>query len=206
MRRLSVSEIVSTYFSQWDGKPHFFVLEVYERGQAKVPSDDGFVARLLDEFEVTPREAYPILDALRLFSIDTGNDEKVQLHALIPLLIRLVRGLPLSGEELRGSGKLKLATIEVQGARGRTTKGVTLSELNARLPVYDAQIERARFQSFGHSGADNLALDIALKEFGRRMTQSGENVSSITYTYPERILGIQRLTRDLMPLEQTDHP
>jgi hypothetical protein len=200
MRRLSVSEIVSQYMQNWDDKPSFLVLDLLEGSSSKIPSVDGYLAKLLDEYHVTPRETYPILDALRLFSFDTGDSEMIQLHALVPHLVRLVRGLP-ENAELQASGKMKLSSIELRSPSTRVRKAVTVAELNKRFSVYGMQLGRARVQDYTRDAAENLALDIAKSEFSRRVDQSNVDVKSVIYSYPERVSGIMRLSRDLMPLE-----
>lgn len=205
MRRLSVSEIVAGYFAHWENQPAFVVLQLMEGKEAKTPSVEGFLSMLLDEYKVTPREAYPILDALRLFAIDAGNDEKIQLHALVQHLVRFVRGLEPK-EKLLTSGKMKLASIEKVGASTFAPKAVRLSDLLERLQVWGLQIGRARYQDFGNSAPDNLAKEIVEEEFNRRTNQSNNDVPSVTYTYLERVEGIMRFVSDMMPLEDVERP
>ena len=205
MRRLSVSEIVAGYFASWEDQPAFVVLQLLEGNEPKIPSVERYLSKLLDEYKVTPRETYPILDALRLFAIDTGRQEKIQLHALVQYLVRFVRGLGPS-EKLVTTGNLKLASIEKVGATTVARKAVTLAELLDRLGVWSLQIGRARYQDFGRSAADNLAKEIVEAEFSRRTIQTDNDIPSVTYSYPARVEGMMRFLSDMLPLEDVDKP
>ena len=203
MRRLSVSEIVAGYFASWEKQPAFVVLELLEGNDAKTPSVEEYLSKLLDEYKVTPRETYPILDALRLFAIDAGDHEKIQLHALVQHLVRFVRGLG-PNEKLATTGKMKLASIEMVGKKTLEKRAVTLSQLLERLQVWGVQIGRARYQDYGRGAPDNLAKNIVEKEFNRRAVQTDIDIRSVTYTYSERVEGIMRFGSDMLPLEDVE--
>lgn len=203
MRRLSVAEIVASYFATWDDQPQFLVLDLLEGNSAETPSVESYLAKLLDEYSVTPREAYPILDALRLFSLDTGNGEKIQLHALVQHLVRLVRGLEPHAA-IATTNELRLASIEFGNPSSRKPKAVNLVQLLERLQIWGQNIGRARFQKFGPRAPDNLAKEIVEAEFARRTIRTHDEIESVIFSYPTRVSGIMRLAKDMLPLEKVD--
>lgn len=203
MRRLSVSEIVVSYFADWQDQPDFLILDLMEGGSAKTPSVEAYIAALLDEYQVTPREAYPVLDALRLFSSDTGREEKIQLHALIQHIVRLVRGMK-STEALVLTGSTKLASFKAVSQSRREPQSVSLFQLLDRLTVWGEQIGRAKFQEYSHNPADNLAKCIVEAEFSRRLDTTDYDVRSVTHSYPNRVEGIMRLAQNMFPLEKPE--
>lgn len=204
MRRLSLGEIVNSYMSAWDDRPKFLVLPLLESGSEKTPGVEGYLAKLMDEYDVSPREAYPILDALRLFALDTDEHETIHLHALMHHLVRLVRGIERNGA-LQGNGSLNLASFSISG-QTRTPQRVRLSEFLERWSVWGHEIEKARFQRYGHSAPDNLAKNVAEGEFSRRIDKQGSGLVSVTNSYADRVAGIIRLSRDVFPLEMPTTP
>lgn len=51
-----------------------------------------FIGRVLDALQVTPRETFPIMDGLRMFHDQWTYKIPIELVALLPMLVNMVRG------------------------------------------------------------------------------------------------------------------
>jgi hypothetical protein len=96
LKNHSVVELAAAVFEEWGiDESRFLVPDVLVSTEypLTVPRLMGLIVA---QWSVTPREIYPVMDALRLFVAGWEHPEPIEPMALLSLIVHLVRGEELS--------------------------------------------------------------------------------------------------------------
>lgn len=92
LRRLTTAEIVATHWQSWGGLTRIFSSENLIIGEAvQEVSAERILSRFFDLNELTAREAFAVLDALRLFAQTWNYSVPISTLIAAPMAINLVR-------------------------------------------------------------------------------------------------------------------
>jgi hypothetical protein len=148
LRTSHVVELAAVIFDEWgiDEKkfryPDLTVSEGYQITNSRI------IGLILSEWEVTPREVYPIMDGLRLFVDGWEHADPIEPIAILSLLVQMVRGQMLNFLQPKQIGHIHLKGIswisESGGNPSQCTFNQYLSQLHsfAWKPILDINLER----------------------------------------------------------------
>lgn len=198
LRRLSVAEIVAREYQDaglQDSK--FFAPAILsDEGQYRRPSVPDFIGKSLDDLYVTPRETFPIMDGLRLFHDQWTNKIEIELVALIPMLVNVVRGSEILASP-QSKGSLKLRGIN-SGHGG----GVSAVSFMSAASALTSLMENTLPHLSGQTGGDGhgYAFERFSAEF--RIEHNSSHISndepaSIIKSYADVVRLLERFTDDI---------
>jgi hypothetical protein len=166
LRTGHVVELAAAVFEEWGIDEKKFKYPELTVGEGYIGTNPRTMGLILSEWEVTPREVYPIMDGLRLFVDGWELTDKIEPIAILSLLVQMVRG-----QQLNFLQPKQLAHLSVKGIRWNTPSSgspalFSFSEYLGQLtelawrPLSDMSNERQ-----GSNPARNYLIELLGSEF-----------------------------------------
>ncbi|WP_083734250.1 P-loop NTPase fold protein [Sphingopyxis sp. KK2] len=173
LRSFSIVELVAAVFEEWGIDQTRFSYPDPIVGDGYQLTKPRIFGLILTEWSVTPREVYPIMDALRLFVEGWEHSEPIEPIALLSLVVNLVRGQQLSFTQPKQIGHIKFKettwNTENSGNPSNFLSNDYLSNLN---PMGWAPLSQAmRETPYGRDPARNYLIGFLQREGQARQSQ-----------------------------------
>lgn len=107
LKSFSIVELVAAIFDEWGIDKSRFSYPDPVVGEGYQLTEPRIFGLILSEWSVTPREIYPIMDAIRLFVEGWEHPEHIEPMALLSLVVNLVRGQALVFTQPKQVGHIK---------------------------------------------------------------------------------------------------
>ncbi|MFB0611069.1 KAP family P-loop NTPase fold protein [Aurantiacibacter poecillastricola] len=198
LRKLSVEEIVMEEFRLLElDEKKFFVPHLDTAGCEPVVSAPKFISLALDEMKVTPREASRVMDALALFHDQWIIDLEIELVALLPMIVHLVRAEPISMDLGVSNDSLYLRGISSNGA-GKL-RPILFKEVATRFSAVSNN-PLPQLAAEGATGAASYVGERFAHELARLHGNgwpNGRPPRSVILSYADNLRLIERFTDDI---------
>ena len=133
LRPVPIVELVATVFEEWGIDENRFSYPIPIGDRNYTLTNPRLIGLILAEQLVTPREVYPIMDALRLFVDGWEHPEPIEPMAVLNLLVNLVRGLQVDFVQDRAQNQLLFKGVSWENRTSSTPKNFTLKSYLERL-------------------------------------------------------------------------
>ncbi len=176
LRSFSVVELVAAVFEEWGIDEKKFQFPELTVGEGYTITNPRTMGLILSEWEVTPREVYPVMDGLRLFADGWEHPDPIEPVAILSLLVQMVRGQPLNFIQPNQKGHIALKGTSWQNDYSGSPSHFTFSEYLRQLhsmawqPLTQIQRERR-----GTDPARNYVTEWLQTEWGARRSRSPKN-------------------------------
>lgn len=108
LRTSHVVELAAAVFDEWGIDEQKFKYPDLTTSEGYVSTNRRTIGLILSEWEVTPREVYPIMDGLRLFVDGWEHPDPIEPVAILSLLVQLVRGQQLNFVQQKQLGHISI--------------------------------------------------------------------------------------------------
>lgn len=175
LRSFSIVELVAAVFEEWGIDKTRFSFPDPIVGEGYVLTDPKIIGLILSEWLVTPREVYPIMDALRLFVDGWEHPEPIEPIALLSLIVNLVRGQILNFNQSRQVGYIKIKETSWISENGGNPSHFLLSDYLSKIsPIgWSPLSQAARETLYGRDPAQNYLIGWLHREIQSRQTRPG---------------------------------
>lgn len=198
LRRLSVTEIVTQEYleSQLQDEKFFAPQILSSPNSYSAPTVPEFIGAALDDMSVTPRESFPVMDGLRLFHDQWIHKVPIELVALLPMLVNVVRG-----KQILAPPETK-KFLKLRGNRSGYDGGIASVEFDDAAASFPAQmgnpLHKLSVQNGG--GGSGYAFERFADEY--RIEHNNSHISnqppkSLVNTYADVVRLLERLTDDV---------
>lgn len=160
---------------------------------------------ILSEWYVTPREVYPIMDALRIFVDGWEHPEPIEPIALLSLLVNLVRGQPLSFIQPIKRDHIKFREISWKTENGGTPSHFLAGDYLSKIsPIgWDPLRQAIRQSSRGYDPATNFVVGWLHREAELRQAKPGFDLQRQSH-FADYIPRVRDLARFIEKPDETD--
>lgn len=173
LRTSHVVELAAAVFDEWGIDEKKFSYPDLTVSDGYVKTNPRIIGLILSEWEVTPREVYPIMDGLRLFVDGWEHPEPIEPIAILSLLVQLVRGQQFNFLQPKQLGHIKLKGISWISESGGNPSQSTFDQYLAHLHSFawkpTAEIHRERRST---DGAKNYLIEWIKTELNARSARA----------------------------------
>ena len=196
LRSFSIVELAAAVFEEWGIDENKFSYPEPIVTEGYLLTKPRMFGLILSEWFVTPRELYPIMDALRLFAEGWEHLEPIEPMALLSLLVQLVRGQELIFLQPKQAGHINFSGTAWNTNNSGNFSTFSLSEyLSILNPIGWAPLPEAmRETSRGPKPFRNYLIDWLHNELRSRQAQGNFNPESQSHfaDYVPRICELAR--------------
>ncbi len=195
LRSLSVVELVAAVFDEWEIDEKKFQYPELTVSEEYVITNPRIIGLILSEWEVTPREVYPIMDGLRLFVDGWEHPDPIEPIAILSLLVQMVRGQQLNFLQPKQQGHISIKGMSwfsnSSGRQATFSFSQYLSQLN---PIAWQPLREANEIGRDLDPAKNYLLEWMQNEWKARSSRISELNQSQSYfaDYIPRICDLAR--------------
>lgn len=175
LRNFSIVELVASVFEEWGIDRRKFSYPDPVVGEGYQLTEPRIFGLILAEMFVTPREVYPIMDALRLFVEGWEHPEPIEPMAILSLIVNMVRGRHLDFNQPKQVGHVKFKEISwVSEGSGNPSQFSLCEYLGNVSPIGWAPLSQAiRETQHGRDPAMNYLVGWLHREAQSRRAKPG---------------------------------
>jgi hypothetical protein len=202
LRPLSVSELVAHLYRKWNFDDQKFHLPEMRGASRSAPSDvAGFIGLLFDSYQLTPREAFPVMDGIRLFHDYWSYSVPIELPYLISLLIKTLIGSGSNGE-FRKPLDPGVGFVVDHGGRDGGISRENIPDIIAAYghagtqPLFDVRRQPVGQGSYTYIQS---RLEAEIMALHKGYVAQNDSLRSVLMEYQDRVLLVDRLTQKPSP-------
>lgn len=196
LRSFSIVELAAAVFDEWGIDRSRFSFPEPIVGEGYSLTEPRIIGLILSEWFVTPREVYPIMDALRLFVEGWEHPEKIEPIAILSLIVNLVRGQLLNFNQPRQVGHIKMKETSWISENGGNPSHFTLNDYTSKISSIGwAPLSQALKETiYSRDPAQNYLIGRLHNEIQSRQTRPGFNLQRQSHfaDYIPRICDLAR--------------
>lgn len=182
LRKSNVVDLAAAVFEECGMDSKKFTYPEFELVNEYVAADINRIGLILSEWDVTPREVYPIMDGLRLFIEGWEHSEPIEPITVLSLLTQIVRGQELNFVQLKENGKLQIKGISWISNNGGNVGYSTLNEYLGNIRRISTMTFRdIRKEQRSINVSKNYILGWINEEWNRRLASSPGQIPVHSY-------------------------
>jgi hypothetical protein len=169
LRISHVVELAAAVFEEWEIDEKKFRYPELTVSEGYVGTNPRTIGLILSEWEVTPREVYPVMDGLRLFVDGWEHPEPIEPIAILSLLVQMVRGQQLNFIQSKQLGHLSIRGISWNTATSGSPTPFSFSEYLRQLnPIAQKPFSDILRERLGMDPAKNYLIEFMQSEWEYR--------------------------------------
>ena len=169
--------MAAAVFEEWGIDEKKFKYPELAVREGYVGTNPRTIGLILSEWEVTPREVYPIMDGLRLFVDGWEHPEPIEPVAILSLLVQMVRGQPLNFVQPKQLGQIFIKGISWNTDSSGSPSPFGFSQYLSQFNALAWQPRSAVLQErLGPDSAKNHLIELMQSEFNARYARTPKNL------------------------------
>jgi KAP family P-loop domain len=173
LRTSHIVELAAAVFEEWGIDEKKFAYPDPTVGEGYNTTNPRIIGLILSEWEVTPREVYPIMDGLRLFVDGWEHPDPIEPIAILSLLVQLVRGQLLNFVQQKQLGHISLKGISwISDSAGNPSQFTFDQYLRQLHSIAWKPLSEVRGERRSNDPAKNYLVEWMQNEWNTRCARS----------------------------------
>lgn len=195
LRAADIVELTHFVFREWGIDENKFSCPDLNVDDGYPLSTSRVVGLILSQWQVTPREIYSVMDGLRLFVEDWDYQDRIDVIALLILLVKTVRGADLNLSPIEESGPIVIKGIRWASSSGGSPCTFSISDYLLNLRTFSSQnLSDIMGEQRSRNGARNHAIAVLQAEYNARYNRPPRKSPKKSYIL-EYVDRVHRLAR-----------